>query len=521
MRGLKPLINFVLRLRFAVNAALFVIPCDLQADVRPARVFGDGMVLQQKKPVPIWGWAEPGENVTIQFASQTVKTVAGSSGAWKVVLGPLTAGGPSELSIIGKNTITLKEVFVGEVWLCSGQSNMALTMQETRQFMAPEIALPPNPSLRVFCVSNAYSDKPEDEIRGGVWRSSSARTIPGFPATPYYFGKFLQKDLNIPVGLITSTIGGTSAQAWISRGKLALDAETNAIAEQEIQETLQGIETNKLLAKDDKKRFPDWRIQNTSSYLFNAMIHPLAPYGIAGFAWYQGEHNEANPESYRKLFPQLISNWRQCWEEPDLPFLFCQLPGNRLAPDHTGKRPFLREAQASVLSLPNTGMAVLIDLGEEESNHPRDKAPVGERLARIALAKTYGKKIECSGPVIAGAVFDGEVARIRFQQPSEGLRVKSLSADYQPDTLKAEKKPLVRNSPNSEVEGFAVAGSDQRWVWADARIDGDTVIVSSLKVPNPVAVRYAWSDFPICNLYNQAGLPASPFRSDAWPMKRD
>jgi len=500
----------------ATTAALLLGSLPARAEVRLAKIFGPGMVLQQRKPVPIWGWADPGENVTVKIAAQTASAKADASGSWKVTLAPLPAGGPLELSVKGQNSLTVPDVLVGEVWLCSGQSNMETTMRESGHFLEPEIALPPNPNLRIVRVANCNSEKPENDIRAGSWQSASSRTIPGFCATAYFFGKNLQKELNVPVGLIASTIGGTRAQAWISRTKLASDPETDAIATEEIKETQQGIEANKLLEKGDKKRMPDWRIQTTASYLFNAMIHPLISYGIAGFAWYQGEGNETNPAPYHKLFPQLITDWRERWGEPSLPFLFCQLPGTRLGPGNIGKRPFLREAQASALKLPNTGMAVLIDTGEELSNHPRDKAPVGERLARIALAKTYGRAVEFLGPIYSGAEFVGGKAIVHFQSPTGGLAAKVLPTEYQPDTLKPEKKPLVRNSPNSQVEGFAVSGGDRKWVWADAKIEGDTIIVSVPSVSNPVAVRYAWSDFPICNLYNKAGLPAAPFRSDAW-----
>ena len=497
--------------------SLLFQPESALADARLATIFGNGMVLQQKKPVPIWGWAKPGEAVTVKIAGQTATAKADALGSWKVILAPLAVGKPLELSVRAENSITVTDVLVGEVWLCSGQSNMETTMREAGRFMEPELALPPNPNLRMFRVGRSNSDKPESEILGGTWQSASPKSIPGFCSTAYFFGKDLQKELNVPVGLIASTIGGTPVQAWISRSKLASDPETKAIAESEIETTQKGIEANKSLAKDDKKRYPDWKIMATSSYLFNAMIHPLIPYGIAGFAWYQGEANETNPEPYRKLFPQLITEWRECWGDPNLPFLFCQLPGTRLGPPHVGKRPFLRDAQASALSLPNTGMAVLIDTGEEMSNHPRDKAPVGERLARIALAKAYGKKIESSGPLFAGAEFTGGKAIVRFCNVAGGLTAKALPASHQPDTLKPEWKPLIRNSPNSQLEGFAIAGSDRQWVWADAQISGETVIVSAPTVPNPVAVRYAWSDFPICNLYNGAGLPSAPFRTDGWP----
>jgi sialate O-acetylesterase len=485
-----------------------------RADVRLAGIFGTGMVLQQKKPVPIWGWAEPGEAVTVKIADQTASTQTDADGKWKVVLKPLQVGAPLELSVTGKNVITLRDVLVGEVWLCSGQSNMEISMSELGSIIDPELALPANPNLRMIRVSRGYSDKPEKDIRGGSWQSASPKTLRGFCSTAYFFGKYLQRELGVPVGLIASTIGGTPVQAWISRDKLASDPETKALADQEIAAGLAGIEHNKSLAKDDKQRTPNWRIQASSSFLYNTMINPLIPYGIAGFAWYQGEGNEVNPEPYGKMFAQLITDWRSRWGDASLPFNFCQLPGTKA----NGKRAFLREGQASALSLPNTGMAVLIDTGEELSNHPHDKAPVGERLARIALAKSYGKKIEFAGPNCTGAQFSGAKVVLRYNNLAGGLVAKPLPADYQPDSTKPERKPLIKNTPESQVEGFAVAGSDRIWVWANAQIEGDTVVVSAPTVPIPVAVRYAWTDFPLCNLYSKAGLPAAPYRTDNWPI---
>lgn len=498
----------------AASASLLLSWQPVQADVRLAGLFGKDMVLQQNKPLPIWGWADPGEEVTVKIAGQTAVGKADGAGNWRVTLQPLQAGGPLELLVEGRNKLAITGVLVGEVWLCSGQSNMELSMHETFQFITPELALPPNPNLRMIRVARNHSDQPQNDIRGGTWQSASPQTIPGFCATAYFFGKSLQKALNVPVGLIASTIGGTPAEAWISREKLASDPETDAIAATQIQQTLQGIERNKSLAKDDRSRWPDWKIQATAGYLFNGMIHPLIPCSIAGFAWYQGEANETNPEPYRKLFPELISDWRERWGDPTLPFLFCQLPGTRLGPGNIGKRPFLREAQASALSLPNTGMAVLIDTGEEESNHPRDKAPVGERLSRLALAKHYGRGVESSGPVFSGVEFAGGNAIVAFTNTAGGLVAKPLPAEQYPDSRKPEKKPLVRNSPTSQVEGFALCGEDRQWVWAEAKIKGDRVVVSAPAVPKPVALRYAWADFPICNLYNRAGLPAAPFRTD-------
>jgi len=260
--------------------------------------------------------------------------------------------------------------------------------------------------------------------------------------------------------------------------------------------------------------------QNVAAYLYNGMIHPIIPYGIRGFIWYQGEGNWDRGFQYRTAFPLMIRDWREKWGRGDLPFYFCQIANYTAHSPKPGDSPFaeVREAQTMALSEPNTGQAILIDIGEEGNIHPADKRSVGDRLSRIALANTYGRKQEFSGPVYESMSVEGGKIRLRFSHTEGGLVARKLPDSYQPLSTDPKTVPLVRNSPAGELEGFAICGEDKKWKWATANLDGDSVIVWSDEVPQPVAVRYAWAQNPFCNLYNGAGLPAGPFRTDDFPL---
>jgi sialate O-acetylesterase len=274
------------------------------------------------------------------------------------------------------------------------------------------------------------------------------------------------------------------------------------------------------LDPDAKKAVPPLTGQHVlPGRLFNGMVHPILPYAIRGVLWYQGESNTGNASLYRTSFPLLIKDWRQQWQQGDFPFYFCQLANYRAKTDQPGESVWaeLREAQAKTLSVPNTGMAVLIDTGESEDIHPQSKQIAGERLAKIALAKTYGREVVPSGPSYASMKIEGSAIRLIFDHLGGGLVAKEVPATYDVMRKAGKTAPLVRNSPHSQLEGFAICGADKRWVWAEAKIDGDTVLVSSKQVPSPIAVRYGWADNPTCNLYNAADLPASPFRTDEFP----
>ena len=652
----------------------FIFPCILAtvfaqsafADVRVPAIIGDNMVLQQGKKIRIWGWANPNEKVSVVFASQKANAVADVSGHWQTLLGPVKAGGPFELTISASNTLTIKNVLVGEVWICSGQSNMEWPLINS-QNGADAVAQANYPEIRLFTVQKTTSSTPLDDVKG-QWIVTTPDKVGQFSAVGYFFGRELYQKLNVPVGLIHTSWGGTPAEAWTSNDALATTSDLQPILAR-YQEGLKNVgerqqeyarrlaewsqrnlyqdEGNKgealgyaasqtntadwptmnlpqyfetaglkmdgaiwfrkeieipqswagrslelnLAAIDDfdttyfngtkvggigsetpnsynvprhykipaelvragknviavrvfdsageggfgagtmslrpsegpeeavslggpwsykvelalTPKSPDWGSrpeaagptnQNSPSVLYNAMIAPLTPLTIRGAIWYQGESNAGRAYQYRTLFPTMIRNWRNAWGEGDFPFYYVQLANFQPIKDAPGESEWaeLREAQTLTLHEPQTGMAVIIDIGEAKDIHPRNKVDVGHRLALWALANTYGEKIEYSGPLFQSFSIEGDKLRVKFRHAA-GLKT----------------------SDGGAPKGFAIAGEDHKFVWADARIEGDEVVLSSKEVTKPIAVRYAWADNPVCNLYNTIGLPASPFRSDDWP----
>jgi len=645
------------------------------ADAKPrlARIFGDNMVLQQGRAIPLWGWANPGEKVTVSLLNATASATADTAGAWRVSLPAQKAGGPFVLTAVGADTVRIANVMIGEVWLCSGQSNMEFGMRFT-QNSAEEIARANYPSIRFMQVTRRETDTPESDLPAAQWLECSPSTIAtanagsGFSAVAYFFGRELADSLKVPIGLIQSAWGGTPCEAWTNpqaigavpalkpimdewdkyrakpklgeadyRQRLAawenattaLYADTQMVTKgwakpsfvtsswQKITvpgffeksgiaalDTFDGVlwyrrtvsvpdkwAGKELLLRlgpiDDfdhtffngtlvgtmgpttpnywvtprsyripaslvKKGkaviavrlfdnysgggFPDsaqnlrlslpgdsaqasialageWVCQveraldarrpeppgnpGAAGCLYNGMIRPLIPLAIRGVIWYQGETNAPKAYQYRTLLPTMINNWRAEWGEGDFPFILVQLA------NYMPRKPVpvesewaeLREAQLMTLSLPNTGMAVAIDLGDTADIHPRNKQDVGHRLAAWALARTYGKKIAPSGPLYRSMKSTTGAIALTFAETGRGLCTRA----------------------NEPLKGFQIAGADKKFVWADARIEGKTVVVSSPQIAQPVAVRYAWQDSPDCNLYNKDGLPASPFRTDDWP----
>jgi sialate O-acetylesterase len=646
---------------------IFIFASIARAEVRLPAILSDNMVLQQGMKVRIWGNATAGEHVLVTFANKSFNTIADAQGHWQVWLGPLKAAGPAELTVKGDNLITIRNVLVGEVWLCSGQSNMEWPLINTVGG-AETVAQANQAEIRLFSVEHHTATSPLTDLQGH-WVVTTPDEAAHFSAVGYFFGRELYQHLKVPVGLIDSSWGGTPAEAWTSHEALLsspelkpiLDKyESNLNASAQTKEAYaraladweeknlyidagnkgealgyadpatptsgwskmdlpQQLETAGLLidgavwfrkvldlpalwagkdivlnlppiddqdvtyfngtkvgatgretpnsytvprkylvpgslvhagqnviavrvfdsageggfsrggkmsigptgaAESDmislrgswdykvelalEPKHPDWgsrpeavgiNNQNNPSVLFNAMIAPLVPFAIRGAIWYQGESNAGRAYQYRTLFPIMIRNWRSAWGR-EFPFYFVQLPNwhaNRAEPDESDWAE-LREAQLMTLHEPQTGMAVTIDVGDEVELHPRNKLDVGRRLAAWALADTYGQKGMPSGPLFERYTIAGDKIRIKFKHAA-GLKT----------------------SDGGPIKGFAIAGEDRRFVWAEARIDGNTVIVSSPRVPKPVAVRYAWADNPIANLYNKAGLPASPFRTDDWP----
>jgi len=487
------------------------------ADVRLPAVIGDNMVLQQGGKISIWGWADPGEEVMAGVSWHDMKwaVTADKDGEWSFKMNPPKAGGPYEMTISGKNVIEIKNIMVGEVWVCSGQSNMQWSVQSSAN-AEQEIAGAGYPKIRLFTVKRTVAETPQSDCEGS-WTECSPETVPDFSAVAYFFGRELHKELNVPVGLIHTSWGGTPAEAWTRREVLEANPDCapilkryeDAVAkypqameeyEQKLAEWKQAVEKAKAEGKKPPRRprapFGPGN-PHAPAGLYNAMIAPLIPYGIQGAIWYQGESNAGRAYQYRTLFPAMIKNWREDWGLGVFSFIFVQLANFMEVKSEPGQSAWaeLREAQLMTLALPKTGMAVIIDIGEADNIHPKNKQDVGKRLALWALARTYGKKLVYYGPVYESMQVDGNRIVLYFDHVGGGLVARG----------------------NEQLKGFAIAGADREFVWADARIEGDKIVVSSEKVPEPVAVRYAWADNPVCNLYNKEGLPATPFRTDDWP----
>ena len=491
------------------------------------------MVLQQDAAAPIWGWAAPDEKVTVKIGEQQLSTTAGADGKWLVKTEPLKAGGPLEMTVAGKNTLTIKDVLVGEVWLCSGQSNMGMTVAGVKD-VAKEVAEAKHPQIRMFSVRQTAVDAPQETVQGS-WVVCDPKTVAGFSAAAYFFGRDLHEAIKVPVGLINSSWGGTRIEPWISPAALEAEPLTKEVfekfkslpepTEQEMKEYAEAnVKWNAAVAeakKEGKKapprpalKSPKQPNQPNFGRLYNGMIAPLVPYAIRGAVWYQGESNGGEGIRYRSLMPDLITDWRNHWNQggasQDFPFLIVQLPGNgALSPvgvaEHTGWT-LIREAEMKTAGkLPNVGTAVTIDTSPDGNLHPPEKQPVGHRLALIAENKFYGMKdVVSSGPVFDSLKADGDKLHITFKETHGGLEAR-----------------------DGALIGFCVAGEDHKFYAADATIEGDSVILHSAQVAKPVAARYAWAHHPVCNLFNKAGLPAGPFRTDNWdpaapaaPVKR-
>lgn len=477
----------------------------LPAAVRTAPLFSDNMVLQQGQPVPVWGWADDGETVTVQFRGQTVRTTTQNL-KWRVDLRPLKASGPDTFTISSASgTIQFTNVLVGDVWVCSGQSNMEWSMRASHEPQA-DIAAATNTQIRVFKVGKNRMDSPTTLINS-AWEVCSPKSIEGFSAVGYYFGRDLQQARKVPVGLIGTYWGGTPAEAWMSREALEINPRYRKeildpfpAARENWRRAHEAFEKEKAEAARTGTTFtknPPW--QPWGGYeLYNGMIAPLLPYAIRGAIWYQGESNAGRAEQYRTLFPDMIRCWRRDWGQPDLPFFCVQLaPFKEVKPEPAESDwAELREAQwLATQVLPNVGMAVITDVGDPKDIHPRQKQPVGERLALAARGIAYGEKIQYSGPIYRRMEIQGDRAVLHFDHVGKGLEAR-----------------------DGALKGFAICGPDRKFVWANADIVRNTVVVSSPQVSQPIAVRYGWADCPVVNLWNKDGLPASPFRTDDFPL---
>jgi sialate O-acetylesterase len=495
-------------IRFTLAGLICSFGLPVLADVKLPAVFSDNMVLQKMEKAPFFGTADKGEAVTVKVGEATAQTTAGDDGKWKLVVDTHAMSGPVEISVKGNNTINIKNAIIGEVWIASGQSNMEFSFNGLKN-LAEEKAAANNPNVRMFTVQKATSDTPLTDVKG-KWELTTPQTVGGFSAVAYFFARELNQKLNVPVGVIHTSWGGTVAEAWTSKEALAAadpevkvlwdkwDAAHSAFTPEVKAKYEADVKAWQAAGRPKNKqpRQPAGMVHaNAPTALYNGMIAPLINYGIKGAIWYQGESNAGRSYQYRKLFPLMIADWRNRWGEGNFPFYYVQL-ANFMAKDTEPKDSGwaeLREAQTMTLSSPNTGMAVIIDIGEEKDIHPKNKQDVGKRLAQWALNKDYGKTdVEVSGPLYDSMKVEGDSIRIKFTH-SEGLQAKG-----------------------DKLTGFAIAGADKKFVWADAKIDGDSVVVHSDQVAHPVAVRYAWGNNPTCDLYNKADLPASPFRTDEW-----
>lgn len=501
-----------MRLLFLV---VLLVPLPGWAQLRLAPLFEDHAILQRDKPVPIWGEASPGTKVTVQFSSQEVQATTQADGRWLVYLDPLNGSSdPQTLTVrTDQEEVVVSDVLVGEIWLCAGQSNMAWPLAESENG-AQEAARAEFPLIRHFKVQERVSDTPATSL-GGAWVVCSPATAGSFTAVGYHFAREIQRKIGVPVGLVNSTWNGTVIEGWMSPYALGRDPAfavvherwRNALSEfpqaqERYEADLEAWKAEEAAArKNPKIVLRPWPAppygpghSHTPSGLFNGMIHPLLPAAIRGILWYQGESNASRAGEYAPLFMALITAWREHFGQGDLPFYWVQLAGFKTAQPESGDWAYLREAQTQALALPETGQAIALDLGDPNDIHPRNKRDVGRRLARIATAEVYDVPGDALSPSFAGAEPEGTALRVRFDNAATGL--------------------IARDRP---LQSFEIAGADRVFHPARAVIEGETVLVSAPEVKAPVAVRYAWKNYPAANLFSGAGLPAAPFRSDDWP----
>ena len=553
-------------------------------DVRMPAIFGDHMVLQQDKKIPVWGWADPGERIALTLGREKVFATTGADGKWRADFPAIsTDADPLLLTVSGKNSLKFTDVLVGDVWVSSGQSNMEFPLKMAHN---ADVELPKatDSQLRLFLVPRRRALQPLDDIRGSVinndsyysggffgitddirgqWMVCTPQTAAFFSAVSYFFGKDLRTNLKRPIGLIGSYWGGSPAECWVSLSGLKAEPVLghSVYAYQSTVSAFPGgdgdMEAKYAAYLVERKK---WGLDMSTSpgrtnwnaacatwqaaipqlqaegkpipqrpappipepvapangfvpaLLYNGMIAPLMPYAIKGVIWYQGESDTncvSGALEYKTLFSRLITDWREKWGEGDFPFLFVQLANNNPRQVKAGDiSPWatLRESQFKTLALPHTGMAVAVDLGMAKSIHPPDKLDVGHRLALVARHVAYDQDVLDSGPLFKSIKIDGNKVRLTFTHATGGLVIGT------PPWAEPGSPP----PSTTEVKGFAIAGADRNWIWANAKIEGNEVVVSSDQIPNPVAVRYAWAMNPECNLYNKASLPACPFRTDDW-----
>ena len=549
----------------ALCATLTLAVQSTRAEVKLPHLFASHMVLQRETTVPVWGWADPDEPVTVAFAGQQHTTTADAGGHWRVQLDALPASAESrDLVVTGRtNRLELKDVLVGDVWLAGGQSNMGFPLNSAHN-AAEVIPQAQDPQLRFFSVARLTAAAPAEDCNG-QWDLSTPATAKNFSGVAYFFAREIRLDQHCPIAVLQAPWGGTDIETWISLDGLSQNPPLTKVLDRwhKAVEQSQAVRLHPELAANYPADLKKWQAEvapafnaatkqynadkaagkpvgakpqpsrpeptnpdpmgvpspsrrpATPTVNYNAMIAPLRPFALRGILWYQGENNGSAGLEYRTLFPRLIQDWRAQWQSAGfasaagLPFLFVQLPCNGADPVPVAKSgwPWLREAQLLTLAVSNTAMAITIDIGNPNDVHPADKLDVGQRLALAAKKLVYQENLVASGPLYQS--FNPEAGgqlRLTFRETGSGLII-GQSPWYAPGV-----KPFSKD----RLTGFFVAGADRKWVAAEARIDGHTVLVSSPQVAQPVAVRYGWANSPACNLYNKEGLPASPFRTDNW-----
>ena len=513
---------------FIATLILFFNTTVLFANVQLGSVFSDHMVLQYNATVPIWGTADPGEKVTVQLGRQTLSTKADVNGRWTVKLNKLTAGGPYTITVKGKNTITLNDIYAGEVWLCSGQSNMDMTVAREDRYWCgvfnekEEVANANYPLIRVFDVDFTPAATPREDVKG-KWEIVAPQTVGHLSAAAYFFARDLQKKLKMPIGLITTAYGASTAEAWIREEALVNDVTLKSLVDA-FKTKLEKYSSDTATQNAYKIAYEKWKVtaakakaegkdevrgpknsdpvrdQHNATVLWNGMVKALVPYAIKGALWYQGESNSPTANIYRQIMETLINDWRMQWGQGNFPFIYVQLANIGKTfdsiPAKGGSEAIKRQAQLQNLSLPNTAMVVAIDNADSNDMnnvHPKNKQEIGRRLAIAAEAIAYGNKIVYSGPVFEKMEIEGNRIRLHFKHTGSGLMAK-----------------------DGALKGFAIAGDDRKFIWANATIEGNTIVVATPEVTKPIAVRYGWSNNPPTSLYNNENLPASPFRTDEW-----
>jgi len=511
-----------MKIRLLTTFAVCGFVATAQAELKLPAIIGDNMVLQQKQANPIWGWDTPGTEVTVTFSGQTKTGKAGDDGKWTVTLDALDANAtPATMTFKGTDSKEVKNILIGEVWLSSGQSNMQWSVSQTWDYDL-EMLSANYPEIRIVKVPNVGTQEIQKDFKG-QWRVCDPSTIGNFSAVAYFYGRLLHQTLGVPVGLIDNSWGGSAAEAWVKRDIFDADSRFKAMQDQwkkteenydfekvkadfEVQKAAWDAKSPEEKAAGQAPRPPRNELigNQRPGNLYAGCLAPIIGYGIKGAIWYQGETNAGRAAQYNDLMTLLIGEWRKDWKQGDFPFYFVQLAdymAEKPEPANSGWAE-LREAQTLTMNtVKNTGQAVIIDLGESNDIHPRNKRDVAERLARWALVKDYGfDKIPHRSPEFKSMEIKDNKAVVLFDHIGGGLRTLDVS----------------------DLKGFAISGEDGKWVWADAKFVAsakkDTIEVSSPQVAKPVAVRYAWADNPVCNILSTEGLPLTPFRTDA-PQK--